>query len=346
MFSIPILIVEPSGEFKFSDGYLHKLEPDLCGSSKLAAYARLLKPGWHNIDFGFLAYSVQRGEGRYWIFPGLAPREANLKRKYRKGGQDYSKSDVERFVRAIVEFRLEERSTIKSDFDFLVHDLRRLSTTIYHAAEEAKDAVNAGNRFNAIQLIDNIIGAQSMLKIRTDVLDYTGNPNADHQVSSVPVYRRTDKVVRSFGPFAAKRNIRINISGSSFATSLGPNVFEIIPYVILDNAIKYSPANSEIEVVFQENAETISIEFKSLGPPIEKNELDSIFAEGHRSRAAQRSGISGSGIGLYLARQLVAQFGGTLTASCGDDAFSYTGGDFADITFCVRVPIEQSDANH
>lgn len=177
-----------------------------------------------------------------------------------------------------------------------------------------------------------------MLRIRTDLLDLSGNPTLEQEKKPVPIYRRVDKVVKCFESIANHKNIDLVMTGQSYASGIGPDVFEIIPYVLIDNAVKYAPNYSNISVVVWETTKSIEIIVKSLGPNIESEEQESIFLKGVRSKAAKARDAAGSGIGLFLAKTLVGQFGGKIWVEVGTTDTSTPSGLCREITFCVSVP--------
>ena len=222
----------------------------------------------------------------------------------------------------------------------LVHDLRRLSTSIYHAAEEARSAHYAGETAVLRDRLESILAAHGMLKLRTDVLDFARNPSGEHQVVPVKVFKKVDKVVRSFRPVAEKKNIQLNIKGPSTGTCLGPDVFEIIPYLVIDNAIKYSPSNASVEVSCYDTNNTVEVVIVSIGPKILPQEVAKVFEKGFRSQAARNGQKSGTGTGLFLAKNLVQQFRGRIWVEvCTKDI--ETSAEIAnEVSFCISLPKE------
>jgi len=233
----------------------------------------------------------------------------------------------------------EVQARVADEFNLLVHDLRNLSNSIYHAAEEAIGLIDSGNYYEAKVRMENVIGAQSMLKIRTDVLDYSGAPGDYGDKERVPIYRKVDKVIKSFSPFAAKKGIRIHKEGASFGEAVGPNVFEIVPYAIIDNAIKYSPHNNDITVRFEERGRRLKVSIGSVGPVIDGDERAEIFKRGGRGRHARKSGSPGSGVGLFLASKLVSEFGGELTVQTSEKVYLIDEVSMTDVTFVIDLPV-------
>lgn len=337
MFAVPVVIVDPDGSHSFFDGTLFQLDAELGGVSKIARYAAFARSGWHEIDHGYFAFVQPMASGERFVFAGISPTDTKPKKRL-SAVTNFTKRNFEAFVTAISDRESSYQQKAQDDLNALVHDLRRLSTSIYHAAAAAKTSVEQNQRGDALTRIDNVIATQGMLKLRTDVLDYSGDTTQIHDPELVPVYRRTDKVVRCFTPQATAKGVTLQLIGESHSFSLGPNVFEIIPYVLIENAIKYAPRNSEIRIAFVETAQTIQIHFVSNGPNIARDERERIFEKGFRSKAAQSRRTSGSGIGLFLAKTLVEKFDGSISVEVGYDDVHSTEGLCKQITFVVSVP--------
>lgn len=84
---------------------------------------------------------------------------------------------------------------------------------------------------------------------------------------------------------------------------------------VLDNAIKYSPANSEIFVRLQRRTGFTRIEIEDQGIGIPKKEYHKIFQRFFRGSLSEVNEENGSGIGLFLSREIIEQHGGTITVS-------------------------------
>ena len=104
---------------------------------------------------------------------------------------------------------------------------------------------------------------------------------------------------------------------------------------LVDNAIKYSPGGGRIELRIAANGDTgtLAISDHGLGIPVE--EQDRIFERFYRLDPAMTRGIGGSGLGLYISRQLVQQMGGTLTVNSQHGTGS---------TFTITLPLIGSRA--
>jgi len=97
---------------------------------------------------------------------------------------------------------------------------------------------------------------------------------------------------------------------------------------LVDNAIKYAPGGDIAVVVDAEDTRVVARVHDS-GPGIPAGERDRIFEKFYRLDPDQTSGVSGSGLGLYICRELVERMGGDLSLECGNNGGS---------TFAVALP--------
>ena len=81
-------------------------------------------------------------------------------------------------------------------------------------------------------------------------------------------------------------------------------------YNLLDNALKYSPPGSPVEVRLREDGSSATIEVADQGRGIQNDDLPHVFDELYRGQGAQE--VEGSGLGLSLARRVAEAHGGDL----------------------------------
>jgi two-component system sensor histidine kinase CpxA len=85
---------------------------------------------------------------------------------------------------------------------------------------------------------------------------------------------------------------------------------------IVRNAVRHSPAGSEVQVRLDQDGQTVAIEIRDRGPGVTEAELPRLFEPFFRTRSsAESKEATGTGLGLAIAARAVRINGGTISAS-------------------------------
>jgi PAS domain S-box-containing protein len=82
---------------------------------------------------------------------------------------------------------------------------------------------------------------------------------------------------------------------------------------LLDNAIKYSPDGGDVVVELAGGHGRVRLTVRDSGLGIPSGEQERIFEKFYRLDPALTRGVGGSGLGLFISRELVSRMGGSLT---------------------------------
>jgi PAS domain S-box-containing protein len=82
---------------------------------------------------------------------------------------------------------------------------------------------------------------------------------------------------------------------------------------LLDNAIKYSPDGGDVVVEVAGGHGRVRLAVRDRGLGIPQGEQERIFEKFYRLDPALTRGVGGSGLGLFISRELVSRMGGSLT---------------------------------
>lgn len=104
---------------------------------------------------------------------------------------------------------------------------------------------------------------------------------------------------------------------------------------VLDNAAKYAPAESTIQVVARRHGEDVVIDVADSGQGIAPEDLGAVFDKFYRTKRRDRT-VSGTGLGLAICKGIIEAFGGTIEA--------LSEGPGRGTTIRIRLPIRTPDA--
>jgi PAS domain S-box-containing protein len=82
--------------------------------------------------------------------------------------------------------------------------------------------------------------------------------------------------------------------------------------ILVENAIRYSPHGGTVTVGARRNADRVEVRVIDQGIGIPATERERIFRKFYRAESAARDGAAGTGLGLFIARELVTAMGGRI----------------------------------
>lgn len=289
-----------------------------CGSNKkcLEYYRKLENAdiGIYQCPYGFSSY-VFEIEGDKFIFSCLRIEKHYVRNKLLPKIKDEAKeyrelplSSVEKYAEAYKEFFLSQNKyeKYKKFVDDIFHDIRKFNQQIKYKNDKIyKKAQQNNKRFGDI--LESAKSIQQLgwfLTLRLNNHDFIYNEEllmADVK-SSYNIYRIIDKVKKCIKERADEKNIKIEMNSKFECKDMQAyDCIELLPYIFLDNAIKYSTNGEIIHIDIKETGEFQHVRICSLGPIIHEYELPKLFEQGYRSENAVKLTQDGMGIGLYTA---------------------------------------------
>lgn len=126
-----------------------------------------------------------------------------------------------------------------------------------------------------------------------------------------------DGAVKRINPLADKKGITITVNNGKNLHVLGEPVhLQEALVIILDNAVKYSPAKTTITITTKQKQKTVEIKVADHGIGIKAVDLPHIFDRFYRADAARsKQHADGYGIGLAIAKNIIDMHSGTITAA-------------------------------
>jgi two-component system sensor histidine kinase KdpD len=111
----------------------------------------------------------------------------------------------------------------------------------------------------------------------------------------------------------ARHRVEVGVAPELPMLQLDAVLFEQVLFNLLDNAAKYSPPGSRIDIRSSRDGELVEIEVVDEGSGIPPNDLERIFDKFYRVQAQDRR-RAGTGLGLAICRGFVEALGGWIVA--------------------------------
>lgn len=169
---------------------------------------------------------------------------------------------------------------------------------------------------NQIDWVNNTQAeAQRMKDLANNLLYLTksGDLKKPQIMEKVNLSDTVIKAALAFEPVAFEHKISIDtLINPDISVSGDQNQMRQLITILLDNAVKYSDDNTTIKVSLKEISSKTVLEVNNTGVPIAKNDLENIFERFYRSDESRSE--EGYGLGLSIAKNIVTQHRGTITA--------------------------------
>jgi two-component system phosphate regulon sensor histidine kinase PhoR len=208
---------------------------------------------------------------------------------------------------------LKEQEKLIADHEILLdtisHDIKNPLTNLVMAIELFK-GVSANNEKEFNSLLNIVDGAltkmhkiiKELTEVRKDEHRYKAEEELIHFEHLLEDVRLTlsDNIIAANAIITSE----INISEITFSK----RKLRTIIYNLINNAIKFKAAERQPKIIVTTNKEDdfIVISVKDNGMGIDESKFDAIFSKYYRLENA----IEGSGIGLYLVKEIVTTAGG------------------------------------
>jgi PAS domain S-box-containing protein len=230
-------------------------------------------------------------------------------------------SSVEGVVYAFRDVTEERRlDRVKSDFVATVsHELRTPLAAVYGAAVTLADRDLSGRPDLQRELIAQIVDqTERLTSIVTDIL-LASELEAGRfrlttgEIDPIHVARAAVEGARPRLPDGARIEFVAPDSLGSIETDAG-RLRQVLDNLI-ENAIKYSPDGARTEVRIEQGNGSIRFSVSDEGVGIPAAELDRIFEKFYRLDPEQTRGVAGTGLGLYVCKELVERMEGRISVS-------------------------------
>ncbi|MFO0971643.1 MAG: HAMP domain-containing sensor histidine kinase [Candidatus Saccharimonadales bacterium] len=119
--------------------------------------------------------------------------------------------------------------------------------------------------------------------------------------------------VSQLGNVAKEKEITIDLDvDSQIKASFDRHSLQEVMIILLDNAIKYSPNGSKVELRARTKKDAVIISVLDYGIGIKAEDLEHVFKRFYRADSSRAQTTKGHGLGLSIAKQLIERQNGTI----------------------------------
>ena len=211
--------------------------------------------------------------------------------------------------------RAEAAERTKSEFLHIAsHELRTPLNALALNVETVRHRLARGRPVDA-ELVDRLMHQVRRLSYMVgNLLDSSRLERGDLVIRKVPLdfSALVASTVQDFRGLAPDRQVSLLLPGPTVTVEGDPTRIEQVVANLLDNALKYSPPGSSVEVqlAVAPRAATLTVTDHGIGIPLEQQ--DKLFTRFYRVTSDATRYQPGLGLGLYICNVIIESHGGTI----------------------------------
>ena len=237
--------------------------------------------------------------------------------------------------------KLRELSEMKEEFLALTtHDLRSPLTVISGVISfftSGRLGELSPEQKNMVAMMER--NAQSLIELVNDLLDASklesGTMRLD--LASIDLRRLVDELRETMEPLAREKGITLEEILPQGLPPVRADRVKLRRIIVnlLSNALKFTSKGGEVQVkAVPEGDELIRISISDTGVGIAPEDVERLFDKYEQARSRATRGEKGTGLGLYITKQLVELHGGEIKVESGVGKGS---------TFSFTLPVAKGD---
>lgn len=231
--------------------------------------------------------------------------------------------------------RLERDQARAEALRFVTHELRTPLVSIQGFSEFLlRYPQAAGSPEAAATIFRESQRLVSLINTYLDVLRFDAGARSLRR-ESIAIPEMVKQVEKIMAPIADSAEIHIRVEIESYFPQLlgDPPMLTGVLLNLLNNAVKYSPAGSEVSLNVRNDEAAVIFEVCNPGAPIPPEQLSHLFEPFYRAHERESS-TPGWGLGLTFVKRIVDEHRGTIEASSDENG----------IRVRVRIPVVKTGA--
>jgi K+-sensing histidine kinase KdpD len=202
--------------------------------------------------------------------------------------------------------------TMEKNFS-MFHDFKTSMSIFFNCTQDIINKLPGNSFLNKLENSDSsykdLYNSLELITSQLRMVDVIINPKSIEfgNKKTINIYRLFEKIKILFGHLSTKkRDINIKLISENYVVDCECyESIEFIPLILLDNALKYSVPESDIEIKFEQHYGVIKVIVKNIGPIVSDENKDKIFDKFVRDKSGETFSKEGMGMGLWIAKQVL-----------------------------------------
>jgi two-component system NtrC family sensor kinase len=204
---------------------------------------------------------------------------------------------------------------------FVSHELKgilgSLVMTIYALKDGLLGELNAKQKHAIDASARNLGHFENMVR---NYLDLSRIEKGELTVHKAKLDLKDDVIAQALHNFERQiqeRNVKVeNMTPAGITVQADKNLLLIVFNNLLSNALKYGDSGGMIKIDSSHRNGEVIVKFFNQGPPINEAQKELLFKKFSRLPGSDK--IRGTGLGLFIIKQIMEQHGGTISLEPGD----------------------------
>lgn len=198
----------------------------------------------------------------------------------------------------------EKREALRREFTANVsHELKTPLTSISGFAELMKNGGISGE--TAADFSKSIYDeTQRLISLVNDIIKISEFDDKSIQLENekVDLYKLSEEIISRLKCEAEKKNIGLNLIGSSAEISGVRKILDEMIYNLCDNAIKYNKENGTVDIIINTTERQVNVTVRDTGIGIPAAHQERVFERFYRVDKSHSKKIGGTGLGLSIVK--------------------------------------------
>jgi len=210
-----------------------------------------------------------------------------------------------------------EVDKVKTEFVSLAsHQLRTpLSTINWYTEMLLAGDVGKLSKDQKVYIEEIYAGNQRMVSLVNSLLNVSrlelGTFSVDPKL--MDVVEEIKMVIKEMAPqIKAKKLLVKTLFKHKASIQADPTLLRIILHNLVNNAVKYTPAKGSVMILLQMNKDMLQFDITDTGYGIPKRQHERVFEKLFRADNVREKDTEGTGLGLYIIKEIVEQIGGKI----------------------------------